>query len=87
MAAGIAQEVQPLYPPIAKAARASGPVYVILEISEEGKVTDSSVISGHPLLREAALLAARQWVFKPLTQDAVKVKSIAILTFTFAPPQ
>jgi TonB family protein len=86
-AGGTLQEVQALYPPIAKAARASGPVYVMVEISDEGKVTDSSVISGHPLLRDAALAAARQWVFKPLTEGSAKVKSIAILTFTFAPTE
>ncbi len=39
-------EVQPAYPPLAKAARASGPVHVMVVISEEGKVTDSSVSAG-----------------------------------------
>lgn len=81
------KQVQPEYPPIALAARASGSVKVVVAISEDGKVTDASVTSGHPLLRESALAAARQWVFKPLTEGAVKVKSMAILTFTFAPPE
>ena len=39
----------PPYPPIAKAARAQGAVQVQVTISEEGRVIDAQVVSGHPL--------------------------------------
>jgi protein TonB len=74
---------QPPYPPIAKAARAAGAVQVQVTISEEGKVIDAQVISGHPLLRDAALQAARQWLFKPTELSGVPVKVQGILTFNF----
>src|SRR5262249_16910766 len=77
------KRVQPLYPPIAKAGRASGPVEVQITISETGEVIEASVISGHPLLRDAALQAARQWLFAPTELSGVPVKVQGILTFNF----
>jgi protein TonB len=80
---GALTKVQPAYPPIAKAARASGAVQVFVTISEEGRVIEASVQSGHPLLREAALQAARQWRFKPTELTGVPVKVQGVLTFNF----
>src|SRR5574341_650290 len=76
-------KVQPPYPPIAKAARASGAVQVQVTISEEGRVIEAAVISGHPLLRDAAVQAARQWKFKPTELSGVPVKVQGVLTFNF----
>ncbi len=76
-------KVQPVYPLIAKAARASGAVLVQVLISEEGQVIEASVVGGHPLLREASLQAARQWKFKPTELTGVPVKVQGILTFNF----
>lgn len=73
----------PAYPPIAKAARASGAVQVQVTISEDGRVIEAQVVSGHPLLRDAAVQAARQWVFKPTELSGVPVKVQGILTFNF----
>jgi len=53
-------------------------------ISEEGRVISAEVVSGHPLLREAALQAAKQWTFKPTELSGVPVKVQGILTFNFA---
>lgn len=77
------QKVQPPYPPIAKAARASGAVQVQITISETGEVIEAAIVSGHPLLRDAALQAARQWLFKPTELSGVPVKVQGILTFNF----
>jgi periplasmic protein TonB len=77
------KKVQPPYPPIARAARAAGAVQIQVTISEEGRVIEASVIGGHPLLRDAALQAARQWVFKPTELTGVPVKVQGVLTFNF----
>jgi protein TonB len=77
------KRVQPPYPPIAKAARASGAVQVQVTIGEDGRVIDAAVVSGHPLLRDAAVQAARQWVFKPTELSGVPVKVQGVLTFNF----
>ncbi len=77
------KKVQPPYPPIARAARAAGAVQVQVTISEEGRVIEAFVTSGHPLLRDAALQAAKQWLFKPTELSGVPVKVQGILTFNF----
>jgi TonB family protein len=77
------KKVQPPYPPIAKAARASGAVQVQITVSETGEVIEAGVISGHPLLRDAALQAARQWLFQPTEVGGAPVKVQGILTFNF----
>ena len=77
------KKVQPPYPPIARAARASGAVQIQVTISEDGRVIEASVIAGHPLLRDAALQAARQWIFKPTELSGVPVKVQGVLTFNF----
>src|SRR3954462_174129 len=55
----------PLYPPIARTNRIAGKVFVQVEVSADGSVTNASVVEGHPLLRKTALKAARQWRFNP----------------------
>ena len=75
--------VQPAYPAEAKAARASGPVQVSVTINEAGEVTNAEAINGHPLLRDAAATAARQWKFKPTELGGQSVKVNGTLTFNF----
>jgi len=58
-------------------------VQVTVTINENGEVTDTSILSGHPLLRDAALNAARQWRFKPTLKDGSPVKVQGTLTFNF----
>lgn len=80
---GAIQRVQPAYPPAAKEARVSGVVQVQITVNEKGEVIEATVISGHPLLRDATLAAARQWRFKPTELGGVPVKVQGILTFNF----
>jgi TonB family protein len=77
------KKVEPVFPPIAKAARASGEVKVEVTIDKAGKVISARVLSGHPLLRDAALTAARQWQFKPTMASGRPAKISGILTFNF----
>jgi len=77
------KKVAPAYPTIAKAARASGEVLVQVSIGESGEVIDEAVISGHPLLREATVQAARKWIFRPTLLSGKPVKIRGILRFNF----
>jgi TonB family protein len=70
----------PVYPPAAKAARASGEVVVEITVNAKGEVTGANAISGHPLLRLSAVQAARKAKFKP--NAATK----GILTYNFTAP-
>jgi TonB family protein len=77
------KKVDPVFPPIAKAARASGAVKVEVTIDAVGKVVTARAVSGHPLLRDSAEAAARQWKFKPTTVSGKRVKLSGVLTFNF----
>ena len=61
-----------------------GPVQVEITVSESGKVIEAKAVSGHELLRDAAVEAAKQWEFKPTEVSGEPVKMQGILTFSFA---
>ncbi len=74
---------QPVYPPIAKAARASGTVTVQIVVDETGKVISASAVGGHPLLQQAAVGAARQARFSPTLLSGQPVKVSGVITYNF----
>lgn len=78
----------PVYPPIARAARASGVVTVQIVVDEEGRVISASAVSGHPLLQQSAVAAARQARFSPtrLSGQPVKVSGVITYNFVLNPP-
>jgi len=79
----VLRRVQPPYPVIAKQARIEGSVQVQIDISEDGAVTNVTLLSGHPLLNDAALRAAKQWQFIPTELNGQRVRAIGLLTFNF----
>ena len=76
---------KPPYPPIAKAAKASGTVVVQVVIDENGNVISASPVSGHPLLQAAAVAAARSAKFSPTKLSGEVVKVSGVITYTFTP--
>jgi len=61
----VAEKTEPAYPPIAKALKLQDTVKVDITVSEAGSVISTEVISGHPMLRQAALEAAKSRKYKP----------------------
>src|SRR2546428_234034 len=59
-ASKIVSRVAPVYPDLARQARIQGIVRLEAIISIDGRVTDLKVISGHPLMVQAALDAVQQ---------------------------
>lgn len=76
-------KITPDYPQLAKTAHIEGSVVVEITISEEGNVISARVVSGHPLLQQAALSAAKKWIFRPTLLDNTAVKVTGVLTFRF----
>ena len=74
---------QPEYPEMARVAGVAGAVVVEVIVSETGAIESARVISGHPLLRDNALAAAKNWVFEPTILDGVPVKVVGTITFNF----
>lgn len=78
------KKVHPVYPPVAKAAGAQGPVNVQIVVNEAGEVISAKAVSGHPLLQQAAVDAAQQWRFTPTKLAGEPVKVSGTVTFAFA---
>ncbi len=70
----------PRYPVAAKATCASGIVKVSVDINKTGSVTAAKAIGGHPLLRRAAVRAAKLSKFTP----SQKPNTNGILTYYFS---
>jgi periplasmic protein TonB len=76
---------KPAYPPAARAVRAAGPVSVQVLIDENGNVVSASAVSGNPLLRAAAVQAARGAKFSPTKLSGQPVKVSGVITYNFVP--
>ena len=75
--------VKPVFPPIARAAHASGKVTVQVLIDETGQVVRARSIDGHPLLRAAATRAASESVFSPTQVSGQPVRVTGIIVYNF----
>ena len=65
----------PTFPQLAVLARIQGDVTLKLAIDvSSGNVKDAMAISGHPLLQNAAIAAAREWQFQPDSQLSESVE-------------
>jgi len=74
---------KPAYPPIARAAHASGTVVVQVLIDENGSVVSAKAVSGHPLLQAVAVGAARQARFSPTKLSGQPVKVTGVIQYNF----
>src|SRR5499427_10547023 len=83
-AARIVNRVQPVYPPLARQTRISGTVRLHAIISKDGSIQQLEVLSGHPLLQQAALDAVRQWRYQPtlLNGEPVEVDTTIDVIFS-----
>lgn len=83
MAANLLQETAPEYPPIAKAARIQGTVVLQATITRTGSIQNLRIISGPPMLQQAALDAVRNWRYKPylLNGNPVEVETTVNVAF------
>ncbi|MGA3236203.1 MAG: M56 family metallopeptidase [Bryobacteraceae bacterium] len=77
---------QPVYPDLAKNARIQGTVELATLIGPDGHVQQLKVVSGHPLLRQAALDAVKEWVYQPtlLNEKPVSVSTTVDIIFTLS---
>jgi TonB family protein len=61
----ILSQPAPEYPILAQRAMIQGVVVISAIIDEQGNVVQMKIVSGHPLLYEAAMKALRKWKFEP----------------------
>jgi TonB family protein len=80
------RQVQPVYPPLAKQARIEGMVALKATIAKDGTVQDVTVVSGHPLLLQAAMDAVKQWIYQPTLLNGQPMELSTQINLNFALP-
>jgi protein TonB len=75
--------VAPVYPAFAANARLQGVVIIEAVIDERGRVVETKLLRGMPLLSDAALVAVRQWVYTPTLFNGVPTPVRMTITVKF----
>jgi len=74
---------KPAYPLIARQAQLSGTVVVQVTLDEDGNVISAHAVSGHPLLQEVSVAAARGAKFSRTRLGGQPVKVTGVITYNF----
>jgi periplasmic protein TonB len=83
MDGSLIHRVEPDYPRIAIITRLSGTVVLRATIGTNGEVHGIEVLSGNPILAEAARAAVRQWRYRPTLLDGQPVEVETQITVNF----
>jgi protein TonB len=75
--------VPPVYPALAKTQHVAGDVRVDALVDATGRVTAMKVVSGPPLLHQAAMDSLRQWKYRAATLDGKPVPMHLTVTIQF----
>jgi protein TonB len=80
----ILSKTNPAYPVIARTAGISGKVVLAATISTTGHIENLSILSGPPMLRQAAIDAVKTWRYRPylLNNQPVEVETTINIVFS-----
>ncbi len=73
----------PVYPPEAREALVEGQVKLQVRIGRDGRVIEAAVLSGDPLLVDAAIESVKQWLFQPMVLNGVPVEATTQVEVNF----
>jgi TonB family protein len=79
----VSRSVQPSYPMLARQMKVQGSVILQALIGRDGLIQDLRIVDGPPILANAALVAVKQWHFKPHYQGTEPVETQAKITVNF----
>jgi len=79
----LVNQPRPTYPPLAKQARISGTVRFTAIIGRDGAIQNLTLVSGHPLLVQAATDAVKQWRYKPTLLNGEPVEVVTQIDVNF----
>lgn len=81
--AKLVKNTRPIYPVLARRARIEGTVKLQAVISKEGSVESIEVVSGHPVLAQAAKDAVKQWRYKPTLLNGEPAEIVTTIEIVF----
>jgi TonB family protein len=73
--ARVRTKVEPQYPAEARDRGVEGEVLLDVVVGADGNVAEATVLSGHPLLNDAAVEAVKQWKFQPITSNGAPAEA------------
>jgi TonB family protein len=82
----VIHRVHPIYPKGARAKKLQGTVVLQAIIDKQGKVDSLQMVSGDPLLAQAAADAVKQWRYKPYSHNGDPVEFQTRITVDFKLP-
>ena len=77
------KKVDPVYPELAKQARAGALIILEATVDANGRVQDVRILRSAPLFDEAAVDAVKQWSYRPLLLNGVPTPFIVTVTLNF----
>jgi protein TonB len=82
----LVSKILPTYPPLARSARVQGTVFLQAVISKQGTIENLRLLSGHPMLAQAAIEAVSRWRYRPyiLNGEPVEVETQITVNFSLA---
>lgn len=83
-AANLIKQVAPVYPQEAKDAKIQGVVVLEAQIDKTGSIENLTVVTGDPLLIQAAIDAVKQWAYRPIMLNGQPVDVVTTITVNFA---
>ena len=64
--------VKPDYPPVARQMRVTGTVRLEATVGPDGKVRETKVIGGSPILVQEAITAVKKWRYEEASKETVE---------------
>lgn len=86
MASNLVSASPPEYPRLARLTHIQGQVILQVVVSRSGTVVDTHVLSGHRILRGAAIKAVRRWRYRPYLVQGHPTDVATIVTVDFSLP-
>jgi protein TonB len=83
IAGRLIHKINPIYPASAREGRLQGNVVLSVVVQKNGKIGKVKVISGHPMLAQAAVQAVKGWLYEPFRLNGQAVDAEAQITFNF----
>jgi TonB family protein len=80
------KKIEPVVPPLARAASIGGTVAADITIDTSGKVISVTLISGHPMLAPSFIETVKKWEYTPFMKDGQVVPVITRVEWTVASP-
>lgn len=79
--------VAPAYPANAKRYGFFGAVVISAKVNKDGSVGSIQLVSGNPVLGDAAIAAVKRWRYKPALSDGAPIESTVQIIVNFNQPK